>query len=614
MRARSIPIWRTRGQVLLPSGIAPALIEMPVREAVYQDFAAAFPPSLFHPTPVSQQRVLSRASSSSSSSPSLPPLILSLLSSRLCPLPSHSHSPPTTFCPLPLPLCLNHHTGSCIGFFGRCDLLEYRFPSITAVLRWHHGPNRLGTSTLPCPSLHMLITPPQILSVALLALGGAEARKDKIRISQWSTSDCSGHVSTKQIEPKSGDCKNIDARSVKFHAPKKGKHQKWVDDINSGEKKDCWVEAYREKNCKSHLESGEDWDLFRLPGGFGECEDLGEEYAIRSIKFECKNKEGRPSAMHHVYPVTEVKTSWSAAPGNSYSAGLYTTVYNSTLWYYPYPTATKGAHFQPSPSPEPRIAEPRVEPRAASKERHYNAKGVWLKSPFTDNELCFHCWTKDRENPGKFECQSPGPVQDLKGDQACGPAPSTNPAYWAYETHTLNFTKTLYIQPHTTVTISPPVVAYVVTTMTKYVVPAATPAEAVPRNANAAGFTLEDAALNPGLTYGDFEERSEKETVLLQHPFAAGIETCAKAKWKDAGERDQKIELEQKNCPKDKSKLQKIDAKHTHYAPPVFHWETVHQYDYEANTRTFTTQPTTTMTATATQVVTTITVHHAGEA
>ncbi|KAF2714719.1 hypothetical protein K504DRAFT_528998 [Pleomassaria siparia CBS 279.74] len=382
---------------------------------------------------------------------------------------------------------------------------------------------------------------------AILAFSGVDAARNKVRLYQFTNLECQGHPVGKQSELVMGKCRKIGALSVMVQHPKKDKNAKWMGDVNNG-KHECFVSLYSGPGC---LDDAVSWtDKTRLgyavrtlpvPGEFEHCSPLRESKepedfygSIRSAKFHCE----KPGHLGKVVDATKTihVTSYSFDDYKTPHPYTYTSTVTAPVWSYP-DTGSR-------PSLEPRgdvlsswkskassvVADltsqvPDAVSSATSflnhRKPHYNRKAVWLKHPWTGGEECFECWTTGHSIRDSFKCES-GPNTNVD----CGKVPErdlANPEYWTTDSATSTTTASLEV--NNTTMLHPP-----------------TPLPA------------------PGL-----QERSEKKIVRLQNPFDHyGTQVCAKAKWKHAGKRNQRVEIKgPKKCNKQGSKNWPVDVKYT---------------------------------------------------
>lgn len=384
---------------------------------------------------------------------------------------------------------LVQHPSSRVTVWSKPPLLLIIADCSFLVLRCRHGAHQFGQFIHIARLLHVLIIL-QFLATALLALGGVEARKNKVRVSQWVSTDCSGQLSAKQFEIKLGECETVNAQSLKFHKPKKDKDLGWVGLAEDG-RHNCQITTYSGPGCLHDNELRH----YTVPSRFEECNNPSAG-GVRSIKFTCGN--AAPSDdLDDPITSTTTATYYSFAPDGRASAVRST----STM------TILKRG--------EPTAAAEVLEPRDVAGSR-YGMKNVWMKHPWGGSPLCYECWYRHKKNTDKFECES-GRDQT---NSPCGARPDKS---------TLISTVTL---PDTTVTSLISKLSFsglccrchgkMLTSLL----------------AGVAAETATTAAPSREV----FDERSESKIVRIVHPFR-NVETCAKAKWKHAGKDKQRVTL-----------------------------------------------------------------------
>ncbi|KAL5416399.1 hypothetical protein PMIN03_002199 [Paraphaeosphaeria minitans] len=263
-----------------------------------------------------------------------------------------------------------------------------------------------------------------VLTVALLVLSSVDAkRKDKISYSRYNASDCNGHplsgdIDDLQLKSGTSGCKHVAGQGVRFHLHKKGKYNKWIEDVNRG-LWECGATVYRGVGCL--LE--DIVDQISLPQAFNDCNPLHADAG--SISFWCRPNYGyqviaQPQEIK--FPVT----SYSIDKYGKAHPSVYTTVVNATQHLYnPLPdfagvnppvtvTATEIPEISTGKSTVTRVdtatkVKARADPTpkaALEPRRQYNVKGVWMRHPWGQSAICFKCWTKKEMDFSKFKCRS----------------------------------------------------------------------------------------------------------------------------------------------------------------------------------------------------------------
>jgi hypothetical protein len=260
-------------------------------------------------------------------------------------------------------------------------------------LRYRHGAHQCG-EFIDIALLLLLLIVAQFLATALIALGGVEAKKDKVRVSQWISTDCSGHLSGKQSHVEMGDCMAVNAQSIKFHKSGKDKDMGWVGLANDG-RHTCKITTYSGIGCNDNALS-----QHLVPDRFEEC-IRDSRRGIRSIKFTCDSEPVSASSGSTITS-TSTSTHYSFLPD-----GRATQVRET------FTTTRPGKYLENWQRAEPTAVADTLEPRGG----RYAAKGVWMKHPWGGQPLCYECWLTKKKNTDKFECES-------GGDSICnGPRP-----------------------------------------------------------------------------------------------------------------------------------------------------------------------------------------------
>ncbi|KAF2652157.1 hypothetical protein K491DRAFT_719168 [Lophiostoma macrostomum CBS 122681] len=218
------------------------------------------------------------------------------------------------------------------------------------------------------------------VATAFLALGGVEA-SDKVRVSQWISTDCIGDLARKQDEFKLGKCESINAQSFKLHYPEKNRHGRWVNS-----RPGCVVTTYSTAGCVGGTEVG----TFPIPEDFEECKRPSPG-GVRSLKFTCGSKAKLKGS---VSTSTYTLSSYSLGPDGR-ASNVQSTI-TSTL---------KGSSKFDVQRGEPTAVADPLEPRGASA-RKYEMKGVWMKHPWAGSPVCYECWLAKKGNKDKFECEA----------------------------------------------------------------------------------------------------------------------------------------------------------------------------------------------------------------
>ncbi|KAL5379552.1 hypothetical protein DPSP01_008429 [Paraphaeosphaeria sporulosa] len=420
-----------------------------------------------------------------------------------------------------------------------------------------------------------------VLTVALLALGGVDAkRKDKVSYSRYLARDCNGHplsgdIDDLQLKGGASGCKQIEGQGVRFHMHKKDKYNKWIDDVNRG-LWECGATVYRGVDCV--LE--DIIDQVSLPQAFNECNPLHADAG--SISFWCRPNYGyqgiaQPREME--LPVT----SYSIDKYGKAHPSMYTTVINATQHIYnPLPeftgitppvtvTATKILEISTKVNTVPQVettttvAVPKVNARAEPapkvalepRGKQYNVKGVWMRHPWGQSAICFKCWTRKEMDFGKFKCRS-GNYD--KYDVPCPPVPNT-------------------IAPTTTVDI----------THTRTVEFWRTEAD---------HFSL---ATQPSVAA---EKRSPHKAVVFHNPYFPDLKVCADAEWENSGKPKAEVRLQK---IKSFDKCAKKDPMYIDIGIPE---QTRIGHTYVTSSITHTTRPVYAGTNTVTTTKTIIQTHH----
>ncbi|KAF2270105.1 hypothetical protein CC78DRAFT_191486 [Lojkania enalia] len=256
-----------------------------------------------------------------------------------------------------------------------------------------------------------------VLVAGLLALSGVDCRKDKVRISQWVNAKCEGHTAPeKQLEPKDGQCVNMDTASIRFHAPLKSKYAGWIHEADHGIQ--CGAIVYDKPNCPSvdNNKAFHKTDI-NLPAALeNDCVALPS--TIKSVKFMCGNVFPPPDAYSRVRVHTA--TSWHLDDSNRPVPSVYRVMESVTGLTVAATSAVQAI----SPRNEPALEaasessqDDTEEEREIAETKHHR-KLMWLNHPFAASLLCFECWTKHEKKFKKFKCES---GMDTAMD--CGPNP-----------------------------------------------------------------------------------------------------------------------------------------------------------------------------------------------
>lgn len=331
-----------------------------------------------------------------------------------------------------------------------------------------------------------------VLAVALLAFGSVDAkRKDKVSYSRYYGTDCNGHpisgdISDLKLEDdRKSHCQQISGSGIRFHKQKKDKHSKWINDVNSG-KDTCVATLYSGYGCKPENFAVE----LSLPADFQKCTSL-DSSGISSVQFRCNMNESYAS-----YDVRQELnlpvTSYSIAADGKAHPSVYTTTFNATRHVYPpdtFPVDSPALNARAEPT-----RKASLEPR---RKKYHNAKGVWMKHPWTGSDLCYKCYTKHENDFRKFDCRS---GHGDKYNIDCGLKPAPVPP-----TSTHRVTHTTTIEFYRTVADQ------------FYHLP--TPVEPL-------------------------EKRSRHTPVVLKHPYLPDEEVCADAEFENEGDSYAEIRIQ----------------------------------------------------------------------
>ncbi|KAF1970834.1 hypothetical protein BU23DRAFT_203709 [Bimuria novae-zelandiae CBS 107.79] len=328
-----------------------------------------------------------------------------------------------------------------------------------------------------------------VLAVALLALGGVEAkRQDKVSYSLHVGETCDGHPLSGGLSDLALDeCHSISAGGIRFHKHRKNKNGKWLDKANSGMIQ-CYGTLYNGFGClpENHVRD------IALPKDFEKCNSV-HSVDDSSVRFSClPNPEynGYPTKKEVNLPVT----SYSIAADGKAHPSVHTTLFNATQHVYQTDfDATENDTVIAAAAHADFSDEASLEPRGK-----HNVKGKWMKHPWTGSLICYKCWTKHSDSYWNFRCHS---GNGHKNDIDCGPKPTFLPPPGTLTTVTLAKTITLY----TTSTVHLPMEPH------------------------------STAAL---------EKRSEHIPVTFQNPWLPGEDVCADAEWEKQGKPNSEIRLQ----------------------------------------------------------------------
>ncbi|KAJ4356463.1 Mitochondrial GTPase 1 [Didymosphaeria variabile] len=360
-----------------------------------------------------------------------------------------------------------------------------------------------------------------ILVVALLAIGGVDAKqKDKVSYSRYLEGDCHGHPISGDIDDlklkkyQMSKCEDITGNGVRFHKHGKNKYSKWINDVSDGQI-ECFATLYHGHGCdrKNAINNAS------LPGDFTKCNPINA--ATGSIQFWCRPNR----AWYGLALPREVElavTSYSIAGDGKAYPSVYTTAFNATRHVYHQPvdyvteTVTEIDQVTMAAPKLNARAEPTHKAALEPRKKKHNEKGVWMRHPWTESELCFKCWTKKELDYGKFSCRS---GHNDKYAIDCGPKPAPVPPT---STHTITYTRSIEFWPTTTdqFSMTPTTTDQVTTTTTT----------------DQVTVTASPAAVN--------EKRSPHKAVVLHHPWLPGKMVCADAEWENSGKSKAEVRIQ----------------------------------------------------------------------